>query len=139
MKYAPRIALVVLSSVQLLVSGCSGGGSSLADTINNFFGGDADAAADAFASLTGLGLDAGLGGLGDGGAGGEGGGSGGGGISDLGGGLNGGGLGGGLNGAATIHNPEPGSMALFGGGLAGTAFLSRRRRKRSKRSHLLKS
>ena len=36
--------------------------------------------------------------------------------------------------AATIHNPEPGSMALFGIGMAGAAAFSRRRRKAAKRS-----
>jgi len=30
--------------------------------------------------------------------------------------------------AATLHNPEPASFALFGGGLAGLAMLRRRRK-----------
>lgn len=31
---------------------------------------------------------------------------------------------------ATLHNPEPASMALFGGGLAGIALLRRRKARR---------
>ena len=31
---------------------------------------------------------------------------------------------------ATAHSPEPASLALFGGGLAGVAFLQRRRNRR---------
>ena len=32
---------------------------------------------------------------------------------------------------ATLHSPEPGSLVLFGGGLAGLAVLRRRRKKRA--------
>ena len=46
------------------------------------------------------------------------------------------GVGGGVGGTAlesfaTVHNPEPGSMALFGGGLAGMAWWRRRKARRS--------
>jgi len=34
--------------------------------------------------------------------------------------------------AATVHHPEPASVMLFGGGLAGMAWLRRRTRRRSK-------
>ena len=129
MKYASRITLAALSVVQLTVSGCAAGGSGLSELLDKLFGG-ADPV-DVLASLT----DAGSTAFGAAGAGEEGGGGGGGsegGNLDLGGGLDGGGLGGSIGEIATVHHPEPGSMALFGGGLAGTALLARRRRKSSK-------
>ena len=143
MKYASRLKLAALCAVQLTISGCAGGAGSLSELIQQFFGGSDPT--DVLANLTSSGIDAfgAFGGLGDGGPGGGGGGGAngdGGGISDLGGGSDGEGLGGtigeiaSIGNIATVHHPEPGSMALFGGGLAGTALVARRRRKNSKRS-----
>ena len=140
MKYASRLKLAALCAVQLTISGCAGGVGGLSELIQQFFGGSDPT--DVLASLTSSGIDAfgAFGGFGDGGPGGGGGGGADGGISDLGGGLDGEGPGGSIGdiasigNIATVHHPEPGSMALFGGGLAGTAFVARRRRKNSKRS-----
>ena len=124
MKHASRIVFVAsAATIQLLVSGCGGGGGA-SGFFSGLFGGGSDTAGI-------LGSFASAGGelLGDGGdTGGEGG---------VGGGVGGGleGSGGGAGEIATVHHPEPGSVALFGGGLACTAILSRRRRKsRAKRS-----
>ncbi|GEM_PF-3306986 len=35
---------------------------------------------------------------------------------------------------ATIHNPEPASLTLFGGGLAGAALLRRRRARKARKA-----
>ena len=138
MKCASRFTVAALCVAQLVVAGCASGGGGLSELFEKLFGGAAPA--DVLASFTSFG-DTAFSALDDalGGGGGENGGwSGdegyeGGGISDLGGGD--GGQGGSIVKIATIHNPEPGSLALFGGGLAGTAVLARRRRrKHSKRS-----
>ena len=114
MKHASRIVFVAsAATIQLLVSGCGGGGGA-SGFFSGLFGGGSDTAGilGSFASAGGELFGDG------GGTGGEGG---------VGGGLEG--SGGGAGEIATVHSPEPGSVALFGGGLACTAILSRRRRK----------
>lgn len=95
-----------VASMLLLTAGCSGGGglSGLFDSI--FGGGSGDSGSAVFAAL-----DTGTSGFSSGGS------TGGGAISSI----------------ATINNPEPGSIVLFGSGLAGMAML-RRRKKTQKRT-----
>ena len=129
MKGASRTTFIIIgATIQLLISGCGGGGGG--GLFGSLFGGGSNAA-DLFASFASTGGDLfsgdfGLFSLGDGTGGDVGGGvvdT----VGDVGGGVAG------LSGVATVHHPEPGTMALFGGGMAGTAFLGRRRRKSSRR------
>ena len=129
MKGASRTTIVIVgATIQLLISGCGGGGGG--GLFGSLFGGGAESA-DIFASFASTGLGLFGGDLGDftnfssDTVGGDG-------VLDL--------LGDGGNdpgivpNVATVHHPEPGTMALFGGGLAGAAALSRRRRKPSQSS-----
>lgn len=104
-------------SAQLLAAGCGkSGGDGL---LGSLFGGGDSSSSDVFDLL-------GSGGSGDGGSGsGLGSGSGAGSAGS-------GGSGSGSGGAGSVHMPEPASVALFGGGLAGVALLRRRSRKRSR-------
>ena len=95
-------------AIQLTTSGCWGGGDGAGDSLSGFFGGGGSDGVFSFASSSSA--DSGSGGSG-------------GFAADL-----GGGTGGSAGSIATLHNPEPASIALFGGGLAGAAWLSRRRR-----------
>ena len=91
----------------LLTAGCGGGGGG--GGLFGFFGGGGDSGAgDVFSALISGGSDVA-------------GGSGGDGVTEA---L--------ASDVATVHNPEPASVALFGGGLAGLAHLGRRRAKRTK-------
>ncbi len=92
-------------SMQFLVSGCNGGGNGLF----GLFGGGGEV-------LAALESGGGGGDSGNGGSGDTGNGGGDGGISPI----------------ATVHNPEPASMAFFGGGLAVLSCV--RRRKKSAKS-----
>ena len=97
---------MALCSVQLLSAGCGGGGGGLF----GLFGGSGDSGAgDLFSALVSGGSDV-AGGAGGGAAG----------PLTL------------ASDVATVHSPEPASVALFGIGLAGLAHARRRTTKRSK-------
>lgn len=97
-------------SVALLSSGCKGGGGGLFSLFSG-----SDSAGDVLNSFSPGGGDGGGSPVGD---------------------LPGGGGGAPL--VASLSNPEPGSIALFGGGLAGLG-LWRRRRSRAKRKSVVSS
>ena len=114
MNHGSRVWLVIgFAAVQLLTAGCGGGGGG---GFFGLFGGGDSGSGDL------LGLLASSGSSGSDLAGG---------ISELAGGDPGGGLGTITSDVATVSNPEPASMALFGGGLAGLACLRRRRARRA--------
>ncbi|MDP3703054.1 MAG: PEP-CTERM sorting domain-containing protein [Candidatus Omnitrophota bacterium] len=96
--------VIGLVSIPLLTVGCGGGGGGL----SSLFGGGDSGAGDVFSAVVSGGSDI-AGGASDGGA-----------TETL------------TSSAATVHSPEPASVALFGGGLAGLACLRRRKAQRSK-------
>lgn len=105
-KAALKIGLVAVGiAVQLLTAGCKGGSGGL---FSGLFGGDSGSSGGGFDGLAGNAFNGGLGGGGLGGGGGQ----------TL------------TPAVAVVHNPEPASMALFGGGVAGLAFLRRRKARR---------
>ena len=90
--------------LQLLLSGCGGSGGGVSGLIEGLFGGGGGDGGSTLAGGGGGGTDPG---------------GGGGGGTDPGGG-------------STIINPEPASVALFGGGLAGLAMVGLRRSRKKK-------
>src|SRR3989338_1614741 len=97
--------IIGFALMPLLTVGCGGGGGGL----SSLFGGGGDSGAgDVFSALVSGGSEI-AGGASEGGA-----------TETL------------TSGAATVHSPEPASVALFGGGLAGLACLRRRKAQRSK-------
>jgi len=112
-KHASSLWLVIgLVSMQLLTAGCSGGGGG---ALFGLFGGGDSGVAEILGTFASAGSDV----------------AGGGSVGDIG----GGGLSEGLtvtSDIATVHHPEPASIALFGGGLAGLAHLRRRKAQRTK-------
>ena len=111
MKYGLNVfrVLFVAVLIQVLAAGCKGGG------LSSLLGGEhGDGSSEVFAAFGPDVSDGSGGGSGSG----SGGGSGGGGGS---------GNSGPVPGVATVHHPEPGSLALFGGGLASLALWRRRK------------
>ena len=98
-------------AIQLLATGCGGGGGGLSSLFGGegglfglFGGGDsATSASEALGAIASGGSD----GSGDG-------------LITV------------ASDVATVHNPEPASVALFGGGLAGLSLLRRRNARKSK-------
>ena len=120
MQHTSRTWVIVAGlSLALLTAGCKSGGGGLSSLFGIFggsggeSGGGESGGSGVLASL----IDVGGSGGGTGGSGGSTGGSGGG--SEI------------TSPAATVHNPEPGSIALFGTGLLGVAFLRRRKSHRA--------
>lgn len=98
-----------VASVLLLTAGCSGGGGGLSGLFDSVFGGGSGDSGSAVLAA----LDTGTSGFSSGGS------IGGDSIPSI----------------ATVSNPEPGSVVLFGSGLAGMALLRRRKtQKRTARS-----
>ena len=134
MKPSIRVVMTTLmiSATSLFTAGCNGGGglsglfsggSGVGDIVSSFFGGSGGSS-EGTSQLASAGPDTLL--------------SGGGNLSntsqllDTSGGSTGGATGAGdiLSEVATLHHPEPASMALFGGGAVGMAWCRRRRQGR---------
>ena len=92
-----------LLSLQLLTAGCGGGGGGLSSLFGG--GGGDSGAGDVFSALISGGSDVAGGGTDSAAS---------------------------VTSVATVHNPEPASVALFGGGLVGLAYLRRRKAQRAK-------
>ena len=99
MTHASWGMVVGLMVVQFLMAGCEGGGG-----LASLFGGGGSGDAGTLGDLASGGVDA-IGGSGG----------------------SGGGEGGLVSEVATVHSPEPASIVLFAGGLAGLAHLRRRK------------
>jgi hypothetical protein len=111
MQHIAKLTVLGLSvSALALLSGCEGG----SDVISSLFGGGGNTTAEVISALTPGSSDPGTPSAGPGSSGP--GGPGGGGPSST---------------VATLHQPEPYSMALFWGGLAGLAYLRRRKTRKS--------
>ena len=90
-------------AVQLFLAGCGGGGGGLSSLFGG--GGGSSGAGDVFSALISGGSDVAGGGTDSAAS---------------------------VTSVATVHNPEPASVALFGGGLVGLAYLRRRKAQRAK-------
>lgn len=114
----PRLGLAGIIGLQLMTSGCLGLGGGAAGIFGFITGGGNGEDSDSGSTVASL-------------IGGGGGGSAGSAFSSDSDGVSSGSAGGSAPAAATIHNPEPGSLLLFGAGLAGLSLGRRRKKRRS--------